>query len=146
MSWSAYLYDTMTGLLAQRLDVPSFSWSMTVSDSSFSTTAQGKGVGDDELSGMELPWSQIPGDTPAARAAALQPYKRGIVLFWKSPSDDPVSMGHPILAGALGVRKSSWHDVSVPYVSMMGLLNDRYLVHEARMSGTRRSRCSVGRT
>lgn len=130
MSWSAYLYDTMTGLLAQRLDVPSFSWSMTVSDSSFSTTAQGKGVGDDELSGMELPWSQIPGDTPAARAAALQPYKRGIVLFWKSPSDDPVSIGCPILAGALGVRKSSWHDVSVPYVSMMGLLNDRYLVHE----------------
>ena len=24
MSWSAYLYDTMTGLLAQRIDVPSF--------------------------------------------------------------------------------------------------------------------------
>ena len=129
VSWSAYLYDTMTGLLAEPVDVPNFTWSMTVSDSSFSTS-QGKGVGDDEVGGLELPWSQIPGDTPAARASALQPYKRGIVLFWKSPNDDVSSLGTPILAGALGVRTSSWHDVSVPYVSMMGLLQDRYLVHE----------------
>ena len=68
VSWSAYLYDTMTGLLAEPVDVPNFTWSMTVSDSSFSTS-QGKGVGDDEVGGLELPWSQIPGDTPAARAA-----------------------------------------------------------------------------
>ena len=104
---------------------------MTVSDSSFSTTSQhGKGVGDDELTGLELPWSQIPGTTPAARASALQPYKRGIALFWKSTLDDIASLGTPVLAGALGVRTSSWNDVSVPYVSMMGLLEDRYLVHE----------------
>lgn len=129
MSWVAYLYDTVSGQLAQEIDIPSFTWSMTVSDSSFSTTKD-KGVGDDEVSGLELPWSQIPGDDPAARAAALQPYKRGLVLCWKSVLDDTASMGTPILAGALGVRTSSWHDVSVPYVSMMGLLNDRYLVHE----------------
>lgn len=129
VTWNAYLYDTCTGLLAQRIDIPSFSWSMTVSDSSFST-ASGKDVGEDESSGLQLPWTQIPGDTPAARAQALQPYKRGIVLFWKSPLDDAGSLGTPILAGALGVRTSSWHDVSVPYVSMMGLLEDRLLVHE----------------
>lgn len=129
MTWVAYLYDTVSGQLAQEIDIPSFTWSMTVSDSSFSTTKD-KGVGDDEVSGLELPWSQIPGDDPAARAAALQPYKRGLVLCWKSVLDDTASMGTPILAGALGVRTSSWHDVSVPYVSMMGLLNDRYLVHE----------------
>lgn len=129
MSWVAYLYDTVSGQLAQEIDIPSFTWSMTVSDSSFSTTKD-KGVGDDEVSGLELPWTQIPGDDPAARAAALQPYKRGLVLCWKSVLDDTASMGTPILAGALGVRTSSWHDVSVPYVSMMGLLNDRYLVHE----------------
>ena len=129
MSWVAYLYDTVSGQLAQEIDIPSFTWSMTVSDSSFSTTKD-KGVGDDEVSGLELPWSQIPGDDPDARAAALQPYKRGLVLCWKSVLDDTASMGTPILAGALGVRTSSWHDVSVPYVSMMGLLNDRYLVHE----------------
>lgn len=129
MTWMAYLYDTVSGQLAQEIDIPSFTWSMTVSDSSFSTTKD-KGVGDDEVSGLELPWTQIPGDGPAARAAALQPYKRGLVLCWKSVLDDITSMGTPILAGALGVRTSSWHDVSVPYVSMMGLLNDRYLVHE----------------
>lgn len=129
MTWVAYLYDTVSGQLAQEIDIPSFTWSMTVSDSSFSTTKD-KGVGDDEVSGLELPWTQIPGDDPAARAAALQPYKRGLVLCWKSVLDDTASMGTPILAGALGVRTSSWHDVSVPYVSMMGLLNDRYLVHE----------------
>lgn len=131
MAWNAFLYDTLTGQIAQSIDVPSFSWSMTVSDSSFSTTSQhGKGVGDDELTGLELPWSQIPGITPAARASALQPYKRGIALFWKSTLDDIASLGTPVLAGALGVRTSSWNDVSVPYVSMMGLLEDRYLVHE----------------
>ena len=72
MTWVAYLYDTVSGQLAQEIDIPSFTWSMTVSDSSFSTTKD-KGVGDDEVSGLELPWSQIPGDDPAARAAALQP-------------------------------------------------------------------------
>ena len=66
MTWVAYLYDTVSGQLAQEIDIPSFTWSMTVSDSSFSTTKD-KGVGDDEVSGLELPWTQIPGDDPAAR-------------------------------------------------------------------------------
>ena len=129
MSWRAYLYDVQTGQLAQEIDIPSFSWSMTVSDCSFTTTKD-KGLGDDSISGLELPWTEIPGTTPAARAAALQPYKRGLALFWRSPMDDPSSLGTPILAGALGVRTSSWHDVSVPVVSMFGMLEDRHLVHE----------------
>ena len=101
MSWRAYLYDVQTGQLAQEIDIPSFSWSMTVSDCSFTTTKD-KGLGDDSISGLELPWTEIPGTTPAARAAALQPYKRGLALFWRSPMDDPSSLGTPILAGALG--------------------------------------------
>lgn len=129
MSWRAFLYDVQSGQLAQEIDIPSFSWSMTVSDCSFTTTKD-KGLGDDSISGLELPWTEIPGTTPAARAAALQPYKRGLALFWRSPMDDPSSLGTPILAGALGVRTSSWHDVSVPVVSMFGMLEDRYLVHE----------------
>ena len=55
MSWRACLCDTMTGLLGQQIDIPSFTWSMTVSDSSFSTTRD-KGVGEDEASGLQLPW------------------------------------------------------------------------------------------
>ena len=129
--WNCFLYDTVTGLLAQQIDVPAFTWSMSVSDASFATSKD-KGFGEDDISGIELPWGQIPGDTPAARASALMPYKRGIVLFWHSSADDPNLPGRPILAGALGVRRSTRDDVSVPFVSMLGLLEDRYLVHEGR--------------
>ncbi|KAB8292587.1 hypothetical protein [Bifidobacterium apri] len=129
MTWSAYLYDTMTGLLAQKIDIPSFSWSMSVSDSSFTTTT-GKDVGVDEVSGLQLPWSQIPGVDAAAKASALQPYKRGLVLFWRTGREDAGSLGTPVLAGALGVRSSTRQDVSLPFVSMLTVLGDRYLVHE----------------
>lgn len=129
--WVFFLYDTMSGRLAQQIDVPAFTWSMSVSDASFSTSKD-KGVGEDDLSGLELPWGQIPGVNAAARASALMPYKRGIVAFWHSQADDPNKPGTPILAGALGVRRSTRDDVSVPFVSMLGLLEDRYLVHEGR--------------
>lgn len=129
--WNFFLYDTMTGRLAQQIDVPAFTWSMSVSDASFATSKD-KGVGEDDLSGLELPWGQIPGVDAAARASALMPYKRGIVAFWHSQADDPNKPGRPILAGALGVRRSTRDDVSVPFVSMLGLLEDRYLVHEGR--------------
>ena len=129
--WNCFLYDTITGLLAQRIDVPSFTWSMSVSDASFATSKD-KGFGVDDVSGIELPWGQIPGDSPAARASALMPYKRGIVLFWHSAADDPNLPGRPVLAGALGVRRSTRDDVSMPFVSMLGMLEDRYLVHEGR--------------
>ena len=129
--WVFFLYDTMSGRLAQQIDVPAFTWSMSVSDASFSTSKD-KGVGEDDLSGLELPWGQIPGVNAAARASALMPYKRGIVAFWHSQADDPNKPGRPILAGALGVRRSTRDDVSVPFVSMLGLLEDRYLVHEGR--------------
>lgn len=129
--WNFFLYDTMSGRLAQQIDVPAFTWSMSVSDASFATSKD-KGVGEDDLSGLELPWGQIPGVDAAARASALMPYKRGIVAFWHSQADDPNKPGRPILAGALGVRRSTRDDVSVPFVSMLGLLEDRYLVHEGR--------------
>lgn len=129
--WNFFLYDTMSGRLAQQIDVPAFTWSMSVSDASFATSKD-KGVGEDDLSGLELPWGQIPGADAAARASALMPYKRGIVAFWHSQADDPNKPGRPILAGALGVRRSTRDDVSVPFVSMLGLLEDRYLVHEGR--------------
>ena len=129
--WVFFLYDTTTGLLAQQIDVPAFTWSMSVSDASFSTSKD-KGVGEDDLSGLELPWGQIPGVDAAARASVLMPYKRGIVAFWHSQADDPNNPGRPILAGALGVRRSTQQDVSMPFVSILGLLEDRYLVHEGR--------------
>lgn len=129
--WNFFLYDTVTGLLAEQIDVPAFTWSMSVSDASFSTSKD-KGFGIDDVSGLELPWGQIPGETAAARASALMPYKRGLVAFWHAQTDDANMPGRPVLGGALGVRKSSQLDVSMPFVSMLALLEDRYLVHEGR--------------
>lgn len=129
--WNFFLYDTMTGLLAEQIDVPAFTWSMSVSDASFSTSKD-KGFGEDDVNGLELPWGQIPGVDAAARASALMPYKRGIVAFWHAQTDDVNKPGRPVIGGALGVRKSSQLDVSMPFVSMLALLEDRYLVHEGR--------------
>lgn len=129
--WNFFLYDTVTGLIAEQIDVPAFTWSMSVSEASFSTSKD-KGFGIDDVSGLELPWGQIPGETAAARASALMPYKRGLVAFWHAQTDDANMPGRPVLGGALGVRKSSQLDVSMPFVSMLALLEDRYLVHEGR--------------
>lgn len=125
--WQCFLYDTVTGQLAEQIDVPSFSWDMSVNDSSFTTTPQ-RTLGDDSISSLEMPWSQVPGRNAFDRLNALAPYKRGIALFWKHAGEQ--GLGVPVLAGALGVRSSTRTSVSLPYVSMMGLLADRYLVHE----------------
>ena len=41
--WRAYLADTMTGLIDSPLDLPSFSWSMSIGDFALTTT-RGKAV------------------------------------------------------------------------------------------------------
>lgn len=126
-----FLYDTMTGLLGEQIDIPSFEWQMDVPDAAFTTSAN-RDFMKDGLSDVELPWGQIPGVDAAGRAAALMPYKRGLAIFWHYPYDDPDVPGTLILAGALGVRRSTRHDVSMPFVSMLGMLEHRYLVHEGR--------------
>lgn len=138
--WNVFLYDTMTGLLAQQIDVPSFSWSMSVNDSSFTTTPQ-RQVGVDQLTGLQIPWAQIPARSAGDRLSDLAPYQRGIALFWVAPGES--GMGVPVLAGALGTRSSDRQSVSLQYVSMMGLLSDRYLVHENQF-GRARNHSSAG--
>lgn len=140
--WQAYLFDVRTGLLAQPIDLPAFTWQMTITESSFSTTKD-KSVGEDEISGLELPWSQIPGTTPSAKANALMCGKRGIVLFWKTLHDEPTSLGTPVIAGVLGMRTSRRLDVSVPVDSIMSILAQRFLVHEGQ-TGTGAGHTSQG--
>ena len=65
--WRAYLADTMTGLIDSPLDLPSFSWSMSIGDFALTTT-RGKDVGEGEASGIRVPWDAVPGSTPSARA------------------------------------------------------------------------------
>ena len=43
MAWRAYVVDTISGQIMCPIDLPNFSWSVSVADSSLSTT-KSKGV------------------------------------------------------------------------------------------------------
>lgn len=126
--WIPYLGDTMTGLLDCPIDIPSFSWMLTVSDSSLSTTKD-RGVGEDESTGLTIPWSAIPGVTAAQRSSSISSLRRCIVLFWKD-DENPNSPGIPVLFGAIGQRTDSLLDTSFDLMSVYSLLQNRYAVKE----------------
>lgn len=118
--WSCNLFDTVTGLLAEPVDVPNVSWTISVSDSSLSTVKD-KGTGTGEMSSLTLPWEAVPGKDAAARARAIASYRRGMVLSWD---------GVPVVAGCIGERTDSWLDTSFSLVTPMSLLESRYIVRE----------------
>ncbi len=126
--WRCYLMDTMTGVLRAPIDIPSFSWAMSISDSSLSTTRD-KGTGEGEASSITVPWSAVPGDTPTARSSALSPARRSLALFWWT-SEDGDGYGTPIIVGAIGQRKDTSSDTSFSLDSTMQMLASRLLVRE----------------
>lgn len=134
MPWSYRLFDTMTGLLAEPIDIPSMSWSANVSDTSLSTTKD-KGSGDMSGSGISLPWGAVPGATREAKLKAIAPMKRGLVVFWDK---------QPVVAGVIGWRTDSVEDTSFSLISPMGMLDDRYLFDEARGFGKGSNSTSPG--
>lgn len=146
MTWTHYLYDTTTGLLGSPIDLPAFQWSVSVSDSTLSTTRD-KGVGEDDVSGLKVPWSAVPGSTPAARNAALMAGKRSIVSMWRPAGADPSSPGIPIVTGCIEPRTDTWNDTSFSLLSTMQQLAYRIVVPEGRFGmdegGTSRSSITV---
>lgn len=130
MSWRAYVCDTMSGRLIAPVDIPSFGWSVSVSDSTLATTKD-KGTGEYDAGGLTLPWSGVPGSTAAARANLLTQDKRSVCLFWRT-SADPMDLGVPILFGAISPRTDGWMDTSFTLNSMMDLLDSRYCVREGK--------------
>ena len=118
--WHAYIADTMTGQLDVPLDLPSFRWSVSVSDCSMSTTRD-KGTAADDATGLQLPWGAVPADTPEGREGMLASSRRSIALCWD---------GTPVVFGAIGARTDTWQDASFDLVSPMQLLGSRYVVHE----------------
>lgn len=128
MSWRAYVCDTMSGLLVAPVDIPSFGWSVSVSDSTLATTRD-KGTGEYDASGLRLPWSSVPGATGADKANLLAQDKRSICLFWRT-SSDPMELGAPVLFGAISPRTDGWMDTSFTLNSVMDLLGSRYCVRE----------------
>lgn len=129
MSWRTYAVDTISGRILYPIDLPNFSWSVSVNDSSLSTT-KSKGAGQDEVSGLKVPWTAVPANSPDERSRLLAPDRRSIALCWTSPLDDEDAIGTPILCGPIGQRKDGPLDTDFSLNSIYGLLGDRYLVRE----------------
>lgn len=122
--WRCFLCDTADGRLRSEIDVPSFSWTVTVSDCSFDTTND-KGTGEGEVSKVTLSWMSLPGSTADERGAAVATGRRGMVLCW----DDGDEM-YPIVMGAIGERTDTYYDTSFTLDSPMTILGSRYLIAE----------------
>lgn len=118
--WSCTLFDTLTGQLAQPIDIPNVSWSINVSNCSLSTTKD-KGTGEGEISSLTLSWEAVPGTTKEAKQRAIASYRRGLVLAW-----DDIA----VVAGIIGDRKDRWLDTSFDLISPMDFLENRYIVRE----------------
>ena len=115
----------MTGRLGAPIDLPSFRWSVSVSDCSLATQRD-KGTGGADATGLDVPWSAVPGGTPIARAHELASYRRSLVLCWQRADGELV----PVVGGAIGPRTDSWDDTSFSLISPMQLLGSRVLVRE----------------
>lgn len=118
--WTTYIFETMTGALLAPVDIPSLSWTQTVSSCSLSTTKD-KGVGKLDGSGLTIPWTALPAKTQEARNDLLAPYKRGLVLLWN---------GSPVIAGIIGTRTDTWEDTAFSLISPLDFLANRILVRE----------------
>lgn len=124
MSWRLYTADTITGELRRPIDVPSCSWSLSVSDAALSTTRD-KGAGEGEASSLTVPWSAVWGSTARERAHELTAGKRAIVLCWE---EDGATV--PLVFGAIGQRTDTALDTSFSLDSVTTLLSQRYVVRE----------------
>lgn len=122
--WRAHLGDTISGAIGEPIDVPSMSWSVSISDCSMSTTRD-KGIGAIDASGLDLPWSAVPGKDARAKQRAIATYRRCLILFWEDERGRT-----PVVVGAIGPRVDSWLDTSFELVSMMNLLGQRIVCPE----------------
>lgn len=118
--WSCTLFDSITGLLGEPIDIPNVSWTVSVSDCSLSTVRD-KDTGEDEINSLTLPWEAVPGANSQSKQAAIASYKRGLLLSYD---------GTPVVAGIIGERKDSWLDTSFSIISPMSFLANRYIVRE----------------
>lgn len=118
--WNSYICDTISGLMITPIDLQSFSWHMSVSDSSLSTNTK-RNIGENGLSQISLPWASVPSNTPEGRNSILYPMKRSIVLMW----DDT-----PVIFGTIGYRVDSEDCTDFSLLSIQDILSSRYLVRE----------------
>ena len=137
MTWRLWLTDARTGLMVRPLDVPSFSWTMTVGSFGFSTTS--KDLGEEDASSLTVPFSQLDEygpdgslvhrATPAEIDSVLGMGRRALTVCWDYEGcSDP--RGIPLMWGVLGEREDHWLDTTFPLYSPMDLLANRYAVRD----------------
>ena len=125
--WRSFLFDTMTGRLGREIDVPGFTWSVSVSDSTFSTRSN-KGLGEGSIGGVELPWTAFGEHRSASdRASAVSCARRSIALCWDAGGEL-----FPIVAGAIANRTDTFEGTSITLDSVMSILSKRILVSEGQ--------------
>lgn len=129
--WRHFLTRVSDGLLGAELDIPSFVWDMSVSDSSLSTTKQ-KGTGIEDVSSITVPWTAIPGTTAALRDAAIREGKVAVTSFWKDSGAEPNSLGTPKLWGIISDRTDTWIDTSFALDGIMSILGRRLVATEGK--------------
>lgn len=124
MSWQPYLTDVHTGLLGAPIDIPSFSWSMDINDSSMSTT-KSKKVDLDQVQNITVPWDTIPGSTQREKYEAIEAGHVGLCLMWERDGKQT-----PILWGAISGREDSYESASFTVESIYSILGDRIVCRE----------------
>lgn len=115
--------EVASGLVGPEIQIPTFSWTRTIGDSTLQTSAgdetTAKGAGSASMSSLTLPWSAVPASTAAERNAMLMPGRMGLVACW----DD-----QPITWGIIGDRQDTWTTTSFPVNGIMSLLAQRIAI------------------
>ena len=130
--WSCHLFDTVTGLLGEPIDIPAFTWSMDVNICTLNTTRE-KRFADGSLTGLTLPWSAVPGASMDAKLRALASYRRSLLVSWREQDGTEL----PVIAGAIGERKDSRADTTFDILSPYEFLDRRVLVREGAFGAVR---------
>jgi hypothetical protein len=137
MTWAHWLTDARTGRIIRRIDIPSFSWELSVSDFGFSTTD--KNLGEEDASSLSVPFSQFDiydesgllthQSTPSEINSMLSIGRRALVSSWMFEGM-PDPRGVPLWWGALGAPEDSWDATTFPLTSPMSLLAARAVIRD----------------
>lgn len=132
-----WLTDIHTGMLLSPIELGNVSWSMTVNDTSLTTTPDKK-VGKDEVQQIDVPWEAVPGRTQSEKYEAVEPYKRGLAVFLLSDDDERDGrIGIPFLWGGITGRGDDWDSVTIEVSSIYAMLAKRYVVAEGAFGSPR---------
>lgn len=144
MTWRHWIIDARDGRIIAPIDIPSFSWELSVSDFGFETTSD-KGTGKEDETGLTIPWTALDAHTPAGRSSLLDSERRGILTCWAADPTDPEDMGTPIMWGKIGPREDTLLDTTFSLESPLTILQSRYAVREgAFKDGTSKDTVSFG--